>query len=378
MNFIFNPKARIYLLLFLAFFLSFGFTNAIPTTENITTYAAFANKDLGACNLNGESDGDGIKLIARYNQTLLNVTTHLNMTGHVMRIHNSGNFVVAASNMTARNSSGQPYFETFYNMTAGSTYYLHFGNYSGANTQRAYTNAELATPKETIYWTISKGWNGDDNGGCDSGAEQNFIFNVFTIKAQNTSDLYGVCYENWTYTNLCDGLIHNFTIDYDDENACNTTTSLPADNGTIQDCCVEDWTQDLNPCEANVHLISYTDTNSCGTTAALHADNGTYELCEMATQPISIDNELWIHILFLALIYITFSWAYNQSSFLKFGFAITGILVFFYARFIDFAIFGTTENGALLYVKPVIIPLLYFIAIFLVLSGVYYVFYKKD
>lgn len=75
------------------------------------------------------------------------------------------------------------------------------------------------------------------------------------------------CVEFWTQNTptSCDGLISNYTILYTDENTCGTISSLPVDNGTIENCCVENWQRKYTTCDNKERVMYYEDDNNCAT-----------------------------------------------------------------------------------------------------------------
>jgi hypothetical protein len=98
------------------------------------------------------------------------------------------------------------------------------------------------------------------------------------------------CTENWTINyGLCNSSSLRM-IYYLDNNNCNNTYGLPADNGTYEACvyCAENWTTNYGSCNTSDEmLLSYVDVASCNTTFDLPADNGTSGTCNYCSQSLS-------------------------------------------------------------------------------------------
>ncbi|MEM4638213.1 MAG: BspA family leucine-rich repeat surface protein, partial [Candidatus Woesearchaeota archaeon] len=91
---------------------------------------------------------------------------------------------------------------------------------------------------------------------------------------------YMLCIENWIKENVsCNGTISNYILTYFDSNYCNTTINLPPDNGTIINCCVENWSLTSQECINNIFVKKYYDLNNCNTTYTIPLDNGTTQYC---------------------------------------------------------------------------------------------------
>jgi hypothetical protein len=77
----------------------------------------------------------------------------------------------------------------------------------------------------------------------------------------------------------CNGIISNYTIIYADVNNCGTYNNTPINNGTIINCCVENWSANYSDCIGFSNIIYYTDTNNCNTSYTMPLNNGTHVKC---------------------------------------------------------------------------------------------------
>lgn len=119
-----------------------------------------------------------------------------------------------------------------------------------------------------------------------------------------------VCLENWIQQNTtCNG--YNYTILYADTNNCNTSISLPIDNGTLINCftCTPNWLQNNTECINDTYFINFDDTNNCGNTSGLPITNGTQLSCaqKLPYQIKSVDSTVIIQVLIALFIIVLLS-----------------------------------------------------------------------
>lgn len=173
-----------------------------------------------------------------------------------------------------------------YHILANTTYWLvlyadnvtgtkNLGNYQTGTSNSSY--AKYNNTKQCATFNLT-------TGNCTSGwAYYNTFYATrtvaFDMKLYNSSDM--TCHEVWnsSFDFACDGFISSHTKYYTDSAQCNTTTTLPVDNGSISSCCVENWVSNNTVCNLVNYTVQYYDSNSCNTTFSLPYDNGTLIDC---------------------------------------------------------------------------------------------------
>jgi hypothetical protein len=160
-----------------------------------------------------------------------------------------------------------------------------------------------------------------------------FMMAIAILILMSLGVVHAECNETWIMNNTeCNGF--NYTIQYYDEQNCNTTLLLPLINGTIVDCqCVEYWSKNINPCVNGVTLIEYTDMNNCNTTALLPITNNTNDYCMSYVQKEYGEDIIILSILFLFMIVSTILAISVHEAFFGLNALLVGLMIVVFIQY---------------------------------------------
>jgi hypothetical protein len=150
-------------------------------------------------------------------------------------------------------------------------------------------------------------------------------------------------------------------------------------NNSCLNICVNNYERYNENCVNNFKLINYYDANNCPIEYDFPTTNGTYENC--TTPPTTINNNISLDptlislILFIIVLYLSFSFAYNSEGKLKATYIFFGIMLYFFNLFLQTTIF-LNVTGAYQLESIIIDSILWTSTIGFILFGIYNLFKK--
>ena len=149
--------------------------------------------------------------------------------------------------------------------------------------------------------------------------------------------------------------------------------------------CNENWVLDnTTKCILGNKLILYNDLNSCGTYESLPVLNGSSEVCPQLIQITNIpdpkfdfSDSFLVHIFFWFFLFIILYLAFYSTGYFKFLYAIGGILLFGYTKYLSYTLF--IDNTSVLgYAEYWIMGSFYIMILLLLYMGIWSLFNPKN
>lgn len=287
-----KTKNVIYIIMFI---LLIGFVSADTFDSNVTDVATITDN----AGTDVATNGWGMRIIVNTANNLILDKIFFTplITPIVFEITNSTGYVLYNStNFT----SDTVYFNNAV-LFINETYYL----LAKLSSDRYWTPAGTVSLPYTdrgIVWDALAGYDTVNHIFQGSGFDR--VINLYAFNYTNIT-----CSEDWVLVNQsCNGIISGYFIEYTDNNMCNTTYTLPINNGSLVSCCVEDFVLNPAQCIGNFIFTSFTDANSCGTNFTIPSTNNTLQPCTLPPQNITIVTPEWYIpyiFLFVVLILIT-------------------------------------------------------------------------